>query len=45
MATIIWTLFAVAVMIGIFASCVIVVAVGVRWIENALAKHRAKGAA
>jgi hypothetical protein len=45
MATIIWTLFAVAVMIGIFAGCVVVVAVGVRWFEGALAKRRAKGAA
>ena len=40
MATIIWTIFAVATMIAIFASCVVVVAVGVRWLEGALAKRR-----
>ena len=40
MATIIWTIFAVATMIAIFASCVVVVAVGVRWLEGVLAKRR-----
>jgi hypothetical protein len=40
MATILWTIFAVAMMIGIFASCVVVVAAGVRWLEGVLAKRR-----
>ena len=38
MVTIIWTTFAVGIMIAIFASCVIVVAAGIRFFEN----HRAK---
>jgi hypothetical protein len=42
MATFIWTTFAVAIMIGIFATCVIMVAAGTRYLENALAKRRAK---
>ena len=42
MATFIWTVFAVAVMIGIFATCVIVVAAGTRFLEYALAKRRSK---
>jgi len=40
MATVIWTLFAVTTMIAIFASCVVVVAVGVRWLERVVAKRR-----
>jgi heme exporter protein D len=40
MSTFIWTTFAVAAMVGIFAACVIVVAVGVRILEGALAKRR-----
>ena len=39
MATAVWTVFAVAVMIGIFAACVAVVAAGVRLFERALAKR------
>jgi small basic protein len=35
-------MFAVATMVGIFASCVIVVAAGVRVFENARAKRRRK---
>jgi hypothetical protein len=44
MAAIIWTIFAVAMMIAIFASCVVVVAVGVRWLEGVLAKRRLRRA-
>jgi hypothetical protein len=40
MSTFIWTTFAVATMVGIFAVCVTVVAVGVRILEGALAKRR-----
>jgi len=42
MATAIWTVFAVAVMVGIFACCVIVVAAALRLFENARAKRREK---
>jgi hypothetical protein len=42
MATVVWTVFAVGVMIGIFASCVVIVAAGTRFLENALAKRRQK---
>ena len=45
MATVIWTTFAVGIMIGIFAGCVIMVAVGIRFLENALAKRRRKSLA
>jgi hypothetical protein len=44
MSTAVWTIFAVATMIGIFAACTAAVAVGVRAIERALAKHRARRA-
>ncbi len=40
MPTAVWTVFAVAVMVGLFAGCVIVVATGVRVLEGALEKHR-----
>jgi hypothetical protein len=42
MATAIWTIFAVGIMIGIFAACVIVVAAGTRLLENRLEKRRRK---
>ena len=42
MATIIWTTFAVSIMIGIFATCVLVVAAGTRYLENCLARRREK---
>jgi hypothetical protein len=38
MATVIWTTFAVSILIATFAGCVIVVAAGIRFFEN----HRAK---
>ncbi len=44
MATAIWTVFAVAVLIGVFAGCVVVVATGVRLLEGALEKRRRKDA-
>jgi hypothetical protein len=31
-------------MMGVFAGCVVVVAAGVRWLENALAKRHQKAA-
>jgi hypothetical protein len=34
--------FAVAGMVGIFAACVVAVVVGIRVLENALAKRRSK---
>ena len=45
MATAIWTTFAVGIMIGIFAGCVIVVAAGIRLFENHRAKRRPKSVA
>ena len=42
MATAIWTIFAVATMIGIFAACTVAVVVGVRAVEHSLTKHRAR---
>jgi hypothetical protein len=42
MSTAVWTAFAVAGMAGIFATCVVAVVVGVRVLENALAKRRNK---
>jgi len=39
MLTAIWTLFAVAVMVGVFAACVIVVAAGIRMFEDWHAKR------
>jgi hypothetical protein len=44
MLTVIWTLFAVAVMVGVFAGCVIVVAAGIRVIEGWLAARHGKTA-
>jgi hypothetical protein len=45
MATVVWTTFAVGIMITIFASCVLVVAAGIRFFENLLAKRRPKSVA
>ena len=42
MSTAVWTVFAVVAMVGIFASCVVVVAAGVRVLENAIVKRRPK---
>ena len=42
MSTAVWTVFAVATMVGIFAGCVIAVAAGVRVLEHALLRRRAK---
>jgi hypothetical protein len=42
MSTAVWTVFAVAAMAGIFAGCVVVVAAGVRVLENAIVKRRQK---
>ena len=42
MATIIWTVFAAAIMIGMLVGVVIVVAAGTRFYENAHAKRRDK---
>jgi hypothetical protein len=44
MSTAVWTVFAVGSMVGIFAACVIAVAVGVRMLERALGKRRKKAA-
>ena len=44
MLTAIWTLFAVAVMVGVFAACVIVVAVGIRVLEGWLARRQRRAA-
>jgi hypothetical protein len=45
MGTVVWTVFAVGIMIAIFASCVIVVAAGTRFLENTLAKRSQKSLA
>jgi heme exporter protein D len=45
MATAVWTAFAVSVMIGIFAGCVLVVAAGIRALENAREKRRRRASA
>jgi Flp pilus assembly protein TadB len=42
METAIWTVLAVGVMLGMFATCIVVVTAGVRWLENGLAKRRQK---
>jgi hypothetical protein len=42
MGTAVWTVFAVGAMVGLFAGCVIAVAAGVRVLEHALARRRAK---
>jgi hypothetical protein len=44
MSTAVWTVFAVGVMVAMFAGCVIVVAAGVRALEHALAKRRERRA-
>ena len=45
MSTAIWTVFAGAVMVGIFAGCVIMVAAGVRVLEGVVARRRQKQSA
>jgi hypothetical protein len=40
MTTFIWTVFAVIAMIAIFAVCTLIVTVGIRWIDNVLARRR-----
>jgi hypothetical protein len=42
MPTAVWTVFAVAGMVGIFAGCVVVVVAGIRWLEAAREKRRGK---
>jgi hypothetical protein len=42
MLTALWTVFAVAVMAGVFAGCVIVVTIGIRLFENWLARRQQK---
>jgi hypothetical protein len=42
MWTAIWNVFAVAVLLGIFAACVIVVATGVRVLEGMVEKRQHK---
>jgi hypothetical protein len=44
MLTAIWMVLAIGAMVGMFAACVIVVAVAVRMLENALAKRRQRQA-
>ncbi len=36
----IWTVLATGALVGMFAACVIVVTVGVRWLEGVLARRR-----
>lgn len=45
MATAIWTTFAVAIMVAIFAGCVVVVATGTRLLERRLENRRRKSLA
>ena len=45
MATAVWTVFAVAGMVGMFAGCVIVVVAGIRVLETMREKRRRKAAA
>jgi hypothetical protein len=40
MSTAVWTMLAVAGMVGIFATCVVAVVVGIRVIEGAVAKRQ-----
>lgn len=42
MSTVVWTAFAIAAMVGIFAGCVVVVVGGVRVLEHALARRRGR---
>jgi len=44
MLTALWTLFAVAVMVGVFAGCVIVVAAGIRVLEGWVSTRQQKAA-
>jgi len=39
MGAALWTMFAVAAVVGIFAACTVAVVIGVRIVEQALAKH------
>ncbi len=41
MSTVVWTVLAIAAMLGIFGACVIAVVVVVRVLERALARRRA----
>ena len=45
MSTAIWTVFAVAAMVGIFGACVIAVTAGVRVLEGVFARRRQKQSA
>lgn len=45
MSTALWTVLAVAGMVGIFATCVVVVVAGVRVLEGAVAKRQRKPSA
>jgi hypothetical protein len=40
MWTAVWTTFAVAVLVGIFAACVVIVAAGVRVLEGVVEKRQ-----
>jgi hypothetical protein len=42
MSAAVWMTFAIGAMLGIFAGCVVVVAAGVRVLENFLAKRHRK---
>ena len=44
MSTAVWTIFAVAALVGIFSGCVLAVVIGVRLLESALEKRRSKRA-
>ena len=44
MSTAVWTVLAVTAMVAIFGACVAAVVVGVRILENALARRREKSA-
>lgn len=45
MSTALWTVLAVAGMVGIFGACVVVVVAGVRVLEGAVAKRQRKPSA
>ena len=45
MSTALWTVLAVGGMVGMFAACVVAVVVGIRVVESAVAKRRAKPSA
>jgi hypothetical protein len=45
MSTALWTVLAVAGMVGIFATCVVAVVAGVRMLEGAVAKRQRKPSA